>query len=192
MSKRNILHIFKQMLGWISLNITWSISIGILLPRMPFWGIPVLMIVIGLLLSLIWVQLVQLAQKKELTWFKKPDGKAWIPGILGVVILVRAFAYKLSAFLPDVFYEFILLSIFFGWGWYEIILRTSKKLLRYYVPTSALFRGVGFSLVGICLGSLIHFSMEGKTFLPLVVSFLYSCTYILGKELTRELQRQKS
>ena len=161
--------------GYISVDVAWSIIIGLLLPRTPAWGTAISALVAMALTSLILHQLLRLTQSARPMRDKDTPSSAWIPGVLGAAAFIRVIVRMLSSQVSEAFYEFLILSALCGFFWYAITLTTCIEFFRFSKnPSYSLLLGIVFSAVGIATGYFIHAVLSGSTLLPLCISFLYS------------------
>lgn len=160
---------------WLTLNLWWCILIGLILPRTPNWGLPIVIILaISMIIALSIILFEQTWQviRGAISKTLKVDSM-YLPLPLITSTIVSVSLVKLfSKNLPSNVIEFILLAIFSIWGWLEITSRTGIKLQPSFCTFHSIVIILSVSIVGIAVGQFIHLSLNGQTLGTLFFLFI--------------------
>jgi uncharacterized membrane protein len=164
---------------WIALNLSWSMILGLILPRTPSWGLSVVVGLVVLMIPLLYLLLFERSQLAIKKFFQKASGEnTWLIALptISIVVIFTNIIRALGKKLPTNILEYTLLTVALTWGWFEIAVRSGKhwqaQLSFNSFQATALV--ISLSVIGIVIGWSIHLSLDGQVLGWLIVLLIAS------------------
>ncbi len=171
---------------WLILNLWWCILIGLIIPRIPSWGLPIVIILaisMIIVLSILLFKQTRQAIRGAISKIFKMDSMPLTPPLTMITglfaSLCLSFAQFFSKNLPTNVLGFTLLVISSIWGWLEIASRTGIKLQSSFSTFHSIVIILDVSIVGIAIGWFIHLNLNGQIlgalFFVFIGGFIVAC-----------------
>ncbi|MEL7332884.1 MAG: hypothetical protein AAFN12_11580 [Cyanobacteria bacterium J06560_2] len=168
-------------LSWLILNLGWSTLIGLLLPRTPSFGRPILAATIPFMLYGIFVisernttEFTQ-AGKVEPTTDSEERQKHVPPWVYGSVTLGLTLKNIIQAVVNESLIKFLSLGVLLGWAWFEITWRNAAYFHSFLGRKRSFPATLGISTTGLAIGLVIYSIRREQVFslfLTLIVTSL--------------------
>jgi hypothetical protein len=174
----------------LTLNLLWSIIVGLFIPRTPAFGLMILIFLIpGLIYLNFWIfrrkGRENPAKSEQASNRKKVP--LWV--YYGSTIAVST-THIMRKTLPESFLGFLVLTVLLGWPWFEIILDTSNTYRCFLNPGKAFTLALCTSSLGLVVGLSVyavrHTQVMSLFFVLLISSIFLTIVTYLTREPTSD------